>query len=118
MNSLIGKLVVAPDNSTPGSEGRLYLQLPEELAFYIGQKFRVLGNFHRDGAGLFILSGEGLSVTPKRQIWWKNGVRDHGIRENWRLSIYSLEQSVFVVILSGRTGETPPELPLRQDTLF
>lgn len=118
MNIFRAKLVVTPDNTAPGSEGRLCLQFSEEMQSYIEERVKVVGSFGKDGAAMFIVSGEGLKVTPKRQIWFKNGVRDHLIRENWWVNVYILEKNLFVVALRCVTGEDRPRLPLRQDVLF
>lgn len=118
MQVLDGKIIVTPDNTTGGSEGRIYLQLPEEMSTYVDQRVKVVGVLGKDGAALLIISGEGLKVTPRRQIWWKNGVRDHRVRENWHVRVYILEQNLFVVTMRKPTGEPAPQLPPGQDTLF
>jgi hypothetical protein len=113
-----GKLVVTPDNSTPGSEGRLYLLLPEEMARFIGHSYRAVGNFSRDDAVMMIASPVGNTVTPKRQFWWKNGVRDHNVRENHNVRIWVLALELWIVMLTSPTGEPAPVLPPHQDLLF
>lgn len=114
----LAKLIVTPDNTTPGSEGRLYLQLPEQMFVFVGRKYRPCGNFASDGAILLVASGEGLTVSPRRQIWWKNGVREHGIHENWMADVHVLKAELLVVELTRRTGEPPPVLPPRQLHIF
>lgn len=118
MNIFRAKLAVVPDNTTPGSSGRLCLHLPEEMASYVGQRLKTVGSLGKDGAAMFIVSGEGLKMTPNRQIWFKNGVRDHGVRENWKVNIYVLEQNLFVVTMQSKTGEPAPDLPPVQETFF
>ncbi len=117
-SSYTGKLIVTPDNSTPGSEGRLYLQFPEFLAGLVGRKYRPCGHFYKDGAILLVSSGEGLVITSRRQMWWKNGVREHNIRENWEADIHVLKTELLVVELTRRTGEPAPVLPPHQEYLF
>lgn len=112
-----GKLTVVPDNTTPGSSGRLCLQLPEEFATEVGSKFKQVGNFGEDGGSMFIRAGEGTTLTPRRQMWWKNGVRDQKVREDWKVMVYALEDFLFVVRLFQRTGNAPV-LPPVQDVLF
>lgn len=112
------KLVVTPDNSTPGSEGRLYLQLPEEMVDYVGKSYKTHGSFGMDAYVMFVISAMGSTVTPKRQFWWKNGVRDHRIRENHLIRIWLLNPDIWVAQVMGTTGELPPVLPPHQDTLF
>lgn len=112
------KLVATPDNSTPGSEGRLYLLLPEEMVSFIGRSFKSSGNFSLMDAVLFVTSLTGSTVTPKRQFWWKNGVRDHNIRENHKVRIWVLTPDLWVAQLIEPTGEPSPILPPHQDILF
>lgn len=112
------KLVVTPDNSTPGSEGRLYLQLPEAMEPFVGKMFRMVGNFSRDDAVIFIASPNGSTITPKRQVWWKNGVRDHNIRANHHVRVWVLNEGLWVTEVIRPTGEPSPVLPPHQDTLF
>jgi hypothetical protein len=114
----LAKLVVTPDNTTKGSEGRLYLQLPDLMVDFIGRKYRTCGQFSRDGAILLVSSGDGLTISPRRQIWWKNGVREHGIRENWEADVHVLKTELLVVELTRRTGEPAPFLPPHQEYLF
>lgn len=118
MNILRAKLVITPDNTAPGSEGRICLQLPEDMQTYVDERVKVVGCLGKDGAAMFIVSGEGLKITPRRQVWFKNGVRDHQVRENWFVNMYVLEKNLFVATMVRPTGETAPVLPLRQDTLF
>lgn len=113
-----GRLVVTPDNSTPGSEGRLYLQFPETMAYLVGNTFKAVGSFSRDSAVMFVATPLGSTVTPKRQFWWKNGVRDHCIRENHHVRIWVLNVGLLVVEVVRPTGESAPVLPPHQDTLF
>jgi hypothetical protein len=112
------KLVVTPDNSTPGSEGRLYLLFPEEMSEHVGKQFRSVGNFSRDDAILLIQSPAGSAITPRRQLWWKNGVRDHFVRENHHVRIWILSEVLWAVEVLRSTGERSPVLPPHQDTLF
>jgi hypothetical protein len=112
------KLVVTPDNSTPGSEGRLILQLPDEMADYVDKTFKSIGSFGMDNYVMFVSSPLGNKVTPKRQYWWKNGVRDHRIRENQQVRIWLLNPDLWVAQVLGPTGELAPVLPPYQDTLF
>lgn len=112
------KLTVTPDNSTPGSEGRLVLQLPEEMTDFVGQTFKAYGSFGMDLYVMFVASPMGSTVTPKRQFWWKNGVRDHRVRENQHVRIWLLTPDTWVVQVTGPTGELAPVLPPYQDTLF
>lgn len=112
-----GRLTVVPDNTTPGSSGRLCLQLPEEFGTEAGSKFKQVGNFGDDGGAMFIRAGEGTTLTPRRQMWWKNGVRDQKVREDWKVTIYVLEDFLFVVWLYSRIGTTR-QLPPVQDVLF
>jgi hypothetical protein len=111
------KLVVTPDNSTPGSEGRLYLQLPDAMANYVGKVFMTLGTF---GVGYVVFTAhpDGHTVSPKRQFWWKNGVRDHKVTENHIVRIWVLTPFLWLAEVIGPTGERPPILPPRQITLF
>lgn len=119
MDKAAGRLVVTPDATTPGSEGRLYLQLPRDLAFLVGQSFKVFGNFSSDRVVMLVRDGGGnKTVTPNRQVWWKNGVRDHNIRENWAVNLYILENDILIAVLVRPTGETPPQLPPHQPTIF
>lgn len=118
MDTYEAKLVVTPDNTTPGSQGRLYLQLPEEMKDYVGKSFKVHGSFGLDSYVMFTISPVGSTVTPKRQFWWKNGVRDHRIRENQLVRVWLLTPDIWVAQAMGSTGETPPALPPVQDTLF
>lgn len=112
------RLVVTPDNSTPGSEGRLVLQLPDAMADYVGKTFKTHGTF-MDAYVMFVTSPTGNhTVSPKRQVWWKNGVRDHRVRENQQVRVWLLTPDVWVAQVIGPTGELPPALPPRQDTLF
>lgn len=112
------KLVVTPDNSTRGSEGRIYLLLPAEMEKFVGLKYRCVGVLSRDDALIMIPSPEGSTITPKRQFWWKNGVRDHGIRRNHSVRIWMLEYGYWFLMLTGQTDEDPPQLPPYQDILF
>lgn len=113
-----GRLAVAVDRTAPGSEGRLCLTLPPELAELVGRKYRTLGNFTNDKVVTLAEHEDGLTVTPRRQVWWKNGVRDHGIRENWWVDIYVCTPHIVTVVLRGPTGEARPELPPSQQKLF
>jgi hypothetical protein len=112
------KLVVTPDNSTKGSEGRIYLLLPEAMASFVGHSYRAVGSFSVDDAVMFVASPTGSTVTPRRQYWWKNGVRDHGIRENHSVRIWVLSFELWVAALVAPTGEPAPVLPPHQDLLF
>ena len=112
------KLSVTPDNSTPGSEGRLILQLPDELTDFVGKSFKAVGTFGVDSHVMFVTSEMGSTITPKRQFWWKNGVRDHRIRENQKVRVWLLTPDLWVAELIGPTGEIPPALPPRQDLIF
>jgi hypothetical protein len=118
MDRVHGTLVVTPDNTTPGSEGRLHLDLPRGLSFMAGWKLKVFGRFGVDKVVMMVRGDEGLSVTPKLQVWWKNGVRDHEIRENWHVHIYIIENDILVAILVRPTGQQPPKLPPYQPKLF
>ncbi len=118
VNIFRSRLTVVADNSTPGSSGRLCLQLPEEMAGYVGQRMKTVGSFGKDGAVMFIVSGEGLKVTANHQIWFKNGVRDHNVRENWKNVVYILEQNLFVVTMYVKMDTPVPDLPPVQETLF
>jgi hypothetical protein len=114
-----GRLVVTPDNSTPGSEGRLCLLFPAKLTMqYGGKKFRAIGHLATDKALMFAAHENGNTITEKGVYWWKNGVRDHGIRENYNVWIWSISESLFVVELVNPTGEPKPDLPPFQPTLF
>lgn len=112
------KLVVTPDNSTPGSEGRLYLQLPDALKSFVGKTFKAVGNFGQHDAIILVATISGHAITPKLQFWWKNGVRDHNIRENHRVRVWLLTESLWTIQLIEPTGEAPPVLPPHQDLLF
>jgi hypothetical protein len=113
-----GRLVVTPDNATAGSEGRVYLLLPEEMNQFVGRLYRPLGNLGRDGYLMMVESAEGKTVTPKRQIWWKNGVREYGIRQNHHVKFWILGLEVWVVQLMGYTDDPVPDLPPYQQLLF
>lgn len=113
------KLTVYPDKSAPGSEGRLCLQLdPERFPYLKERTFECVGNFKRLGAVMLVEHPEGNSITPRFQYWWKNGVRDHGIRQNWLCSVDMVTTSIAVVVLVEPTEEPPPELPPSQVFLF
>jgi hypothetical protein len=118
VNVCEAKLTVTPDNSTKGSEGRLVLQLPEEMADYVGKTFKALGSFGIDGYVMFVTSPLGSTVTPKRQFWWKNGVRDHRIRENQQIRIWLINPDLWIAQVIGPTGEMPPVLPPFQPVFF
>lgn len=125
-----GKLSVAVDRTTPGSEGRLVLTLPEEYLRMVGHEYSPVGNFLRDRTIMLLRSAHPPRpdtckvVTPKRQIWWKNGVREHGIRENYNVNVYAMGDDVdfvpriVVVELTTPTGEPKPKLPPQQTFLF
>lgn len=115
---LQGKLIVTPDSTTPGSEGRLYLQFPTEFEPMVGRSFRTLGTFRADRGILLVRDSGGCALTPRRQMWWKNGVRDHGLRENWWVWVYPLDHDFLAVLLKEMTGEPMVALPPKQDTLF
>lgn len=120
------KLVVVPDTTTAGSEGRLCLQFPKELSDDIGGNcYHVRGHLTTDNCILLvhdsrIIPGEPDSrcITPRMQMWWKNGVRDHGIRENWYVNVYVLDRACLVVMLDKPTGDPKPALPPQQLTVF
>ncbi len=111
-------LRVVPDATTPGSEGRLCLQLPEALEPLVGRKFRAVGNFSRDDYVMMIEGEDGKTVTPHRQVWWKNGVRDHNIRRHFLVEVYMISTRLWVVALAAPTNEPPPILPPHQELLF
>lgn len=123
---ITAKLAVYPDSTTPGSEGRLCLQLPKELTDELGGNcYHVRGRLGTDNAILLVHDSlipsdghDSKCVTPRMQIWWKNGVRDHGIRENWWTKVYLLDRACLVVMLDKVTGEPKPVLPPRQETVF
>lgn len=118
VNVYEAKLVATPDNSTPGSEGRLYLQLPAEMCSFVGKTFRAVGNFSRDDAVMMVATPNGSTITPKRQFWWKNGVRDHGIRHNHNVRVWVLTDGHWLAEVLSKTGEPSPVLPPHQDVLF
>lgn len=112
-----GKLTVVPDKTTPGSSGRLCLQLPEDFGTQVGMQYRQVGTFGVDGAAMFIRSVDGSTITPRRQMWWKNGVRDQRLRQGWKVNIFVLEDALFVVTLVSPIGERL-KLPSIQQLLF
>jgi hypothetical protein len=117
---VVGRLSVTPDNSTSGSEGRLCLTFPPELADEIGgNSYNVRGNFAVDLGVLLVQAHDAPhSISPRMQMWWKNGVRDHGIREHWHVNIYIVSHKHILVTLDKPTGEPVPALPPRQITVF
>ena len=115
------KLLVVPDNTEKGSTGRLCLETRDVLP--IGSTWRTVGHFARDSAIMLIEDPTGHTVTPRGQLWWKNGVRDHGIRENWWVTlvvVYTFPRSAKIVLvtLAETTTEVPPTLPPFQPQLF
>lgn len=112
------RLIATPDNTTPGSEGRLYLLLPESMEAFVGKTFRAVGSFSKDDAVMFVASPIGSAITPKRQYWWKNGVRDHNIRHNHKIRVWVISECIWIAQVLGPTGEPPPVLPPHQDILF
>lgn len=113
-----GKLVIAVDRTSPGSEGRLCLLLPVEFSHLIGKRYRAVGHFTNDGALMLVENQDGNTITPRRQYWWKNGVRDHGVRENWEVEVYEVVKGLLVVVLVRPSGDPAPVLPPHQDLLF
>ncbi len=114
-------VTVVPDNTTPGSEGRLCLRFVEELAQELaGSRFVDHGTFGQDAVMLVRTADpdKGRAVTPQGQIWWKNGVRDHGVRRNWHAKVYVLEPNLLVVMLARPTEDPAPKLPPAQAVLF
>lgn len=118
MPAFPGKVIVAVDRTTPGSEGRLYLQLPSDLQWMVGRHFAVYGNLGDDKSILLVPKEGGKVITPRRQLWWKNGVQEHKIRENWVVNLTAYDQFAVVVNLVAPTGEPKPVLPPAQDKLF
>ncbi len=116
----VGKLVVTTDAGTPGSEGRLYLQLPSFFDAYVDHYYRSVGCFATDGGVLLVREKgiDGPRITPRRQYWWKNGVRDHRLRVNWDVFVFVPHPDLWAVMLVLPTGEEPPKLPSRQLTVF
>lgn len=120
------RLTVVLDNLTPGSEGRLCLTFPKELADEIGGNcYHVRGHLETDNAILLVHSSlidpthdEAKCITTRMQLWWKNGVRDHGIRQNWYVNIYFLDRACLVVMLDRPTGDPKPKLPPQQMVAF
>lgn len=122
------KMIVVPDATTPGSEGRLCLQLPvptgEVLAelspdWWQGMTWRPVGNLGRDQWMMLVNDPEGKVVSPRSQIWWKNGVREYGIRQNHWCCLYILNPSELIVVrLLETTDDIPPVLPPHQPTIF
>lgn len=125
INLVRTKLIVVPDNSTPSSEGRLCLQLPvpsnEQLSsldpdHWVGTKWAVSGSWAT--AMVFTQSPDGKTVSPRSQLWWKNGVRDHGIRRNYWVDLYIISRDLMVAALVMPTDDIPPALPPTQMVLF
>lgn len=112
-------LKVYPDNTTHGSEGRLCLQLPPEATHQIpeGTTFRTVGMLSRDRYIVLVPLGS-HTVTPNGQIWWKNGVRDHGVRRNHFVRLHALPSGEVLVKLLEPTADPAPELPPQQMTFF
>ena len=123
MHTATGQLKVVPDNTTSGSEGRLCLQLPDEMAYLKGKQFTTMGVFSRDRC-VVLLPFKGLatirhgSVTDNLRFWWKNGVRDHGIRESYDVTLYRVDSGELIIILKHQVAGFVPKLPPHQETLF
>lgn len=102
------------------------LQFPKELADDIGGNcYHVRGHLATDNAVLLVHSTlidssheESKCITPRMQLWWKNGVRDQGIRQNWYVHVYILDRACLVVMLDRPTEDKKPDLPPEQMTVF
>jgi hypothetical protein len=117
------KLIVVPDPTTMGSEGRLCLQLPLDSEFlgkdhWLGKHYKAVGYWGDLGAVMLVESPDGKTVSPRSQLWWKNGVRDHGVRQNYWVDLYMLRANLMVVTLCEPTEDIPPVLPPFQPSIF
>lgn len=117
------RLVVVPDPTAVGSEGRLCLQLPTDTEFlskdhWLGRHYKAIGYWAELGAVMLVESPDGKTVSPRSQLWWKNGVRDHGVRQNYWITLYMLRANLLVAALAEPTDDVPPVLPPRQQSIF
>lgn len=102
------------------------LQFPKDLTDEIGGNcYHVRGHLGTDNAILLIHDSkidahdsDSKCVTPRMQMWWKNGVRDHGVRQNWFVNVYMLDRACLVIMLDKPTEDPAPKLPPKQETLF
>lgn len=110
-------MLVTPDNAERGSLGRVCLQFDTDV--FQAMPFRSIGDFTNDNKCILLVSDAGANrtVTPRNMVWWKNGVRDLGLRHSHTVRVYAVRRELLVVELMESIG-TDPNLPPWQPTLF
>lgn len=111
------RVCVTPDHDSRGTEGRVYMKVPEQLK---GLKFRSVGSFREGNSVILLVSDDKATSTVNERsiLWWKNGVRDLGIRATHHAVLRRLRSTLLVLELGEVDNTITPDLPPYQPVLF